>query len=241
MSAYSTSTHRRTQTYVRAHRCDFGNQFRACYLALHIGRTHQPPADAQSVRSQWRQALVWRASYEARYRHRWHLLQRQGPGKLQVWYKKHLGIDVQEWGGTAFRWTDENGTPLGGTTVWSVGDGSDFAPGKSSFMVNYRVEDLHELLKVLRAEGCNVLEKVDESEYGKFGWPGSRRKQDRALATAGWPVAGFVMPGPNCRFKRALRRLTCSLERLRIRPAQSLAEASGVSGAGSLGPARVAG
>ncbi len=92
------------------------------------------------------------------------------PGKLQAWYKKHLGIDVQEWGGTAFRWTDENGTPLGGTTVWSVGDGSSFAPGKSSFMVNYRVEDLHELLKVLRAEGCNVLEKVDESEYGTFGW-----------------------------------------------------------------------
>jgi hypothetical protein len=76
------------------------------------------------------------------------------PGKLQAWYKKHLGIDVQEWGGTAFRWTDENGTPVGGTTVWSVGDGSDFAPGNSSFMVNYRVEDLHELLKVLRAEGC---------------------------------------------------------------------------------------
>jgi len=37
-------------------------------------------------------------------------------------------------------------------------------------MVNDRVEDLHELLKALRAEGCNVLEKVDESEYGKFGW-----------------------------------------------------------------------
>jgi hypothetical protein len=43
------------------------------------------------------------------------------PGKLQAWYKTHLGSDVQAWGGTAFRWTDENGTPLGGTTVWSVG------------------------------------------------------------------------------------------------------------------------
>jgi predicted enzyme related to lactoylglutathione lyase len=78
--------------------------------------------------------------------------------------------NVQEWGGTAFRWTDENGTPVGGTTVWSVGDGFSFAPGKSSFMINYRVEDLHELLKVLRAEGCNVLDNVDESEYGTFGW-----------------------------------------------------------------------
>jgi len=29
---------------------------------------------------------------------------------------------------------------------------------------------LPELLDDLRAEGCNVLEKTDDSEYGKFGW-----------------------------------------------------------------------
>ncbi|MET0916890.1 MAG: hypothetical protein ABWY07_00480, partial [Burkholderiales bacterium] len=27
------------------------------------------------------------------------------PVALGAWYKKHLGIDVQDWGGTAFRWT----------------------------------------------------------------------------------------------------------------------------------------
>jgi uncharacterized glyoxalase superfamily protein PhnB len=37
-------------------------------------------------------------------------------------------------------------------------------------MVNFRVEDLHALLVALRAEGCAVDEKVEESEYGKFGW-----------------------------------------------------------------------
>jgi predicted enzyme related to lactoylglutathione lyase len=37
-------------------------------------------------------------------------------------------------------------------------------------MVNYRVADLHALLSLLRNEGCQVLEKVEESEYGKFGW-----------------------------------------------------------------------
>ena len=38
-------------------------------------------------------------------------------------------------------------------------------------MVNYRVSDLHALLAALRAEGCEVLEKTEESaEYGKFGW-----------------------------------------------------------------------
>lgn len=94
------------------------------------------------------------------------------PKALCAWYKMHLGIDVQDWGGTAFTWSDAEGRPMKGTTIWSVGaaDGNHFAPSKSSFMVNYRVEDLTALLQALREEGCNVLEKTDDSEYGKFGW-----------------------------------------------------------------------
>ena len=94
------------------------------------------------------------------------------PAVLRDWYRKHLGIDVQEWGGAAFTWADEAGQPVKGTTIWSVSgaDGDCFAPSRSSFMINYRVADLAALLQVLRAEGCNVLEKTDDSEYGKFGW-----------------------------------------------------------------------
>ena len=94
------------------------------------------------------------------------------PVALRAWYQRHLGVDVQDWGGAAFTWTGADGKPAGGTTVWSIGENKNdyFAPSTSSFMVNYRVADLHALLKALRSEGCNVLEKVDESEYGKFGW-----------------------------------------------------------------------
>jgi len=94
------------------------------------------------------------------------------PTALGAWYKTHLGIDVQEWGGAAFEWTDAEGNPIKGTTAWNVvPDGSDnFTPSKSSFMVNYRVADLAALLQALRDEGCEVLEQTDESEYGKFGW-----------------------------------------------------------------------
>ncbi|MCC9598667.1 MULTISPECIES: VOC family protein [unclassified Rubrivivax] len=35
-----------------------------------------------------------------------------------------------------------------------------------------RVADLAALLQALRAEGCQVPEKTDDSEYGKFGWVG---------------------------------------------------------------------
>ena len=37
-------------------------------------------------------------------------------------------------------------------------------------MVNYRLEDLLALVKVLREEGCKVLDKNDDAEYGKFAW-----------------------------------------------------------------------
>ncbi len=94
------------------------------------------------------------------------------PVALRAWYQKHLGIDVQVWGGAAFTWADEAGKPTGGTTIWSIGanDSDHFAPGNASFMINYRVDDLAPLLQALRDEGCNVMVKTDDSEYGKFGW-----------------------------------------------------------------------
>jgi predicted enzyme related to lactoylglutathione lyase len=94
------------------------------------------------------------------------------PVALRTWYKAHLGIDVQDWGGAAFTWADAEGKPATGTTVWCIGanDGKHFAPSTSTFMINYRVEDLTSLMQVLRDEGCNVLEEMDDPDHGKFGW-----------------------------------------------------------------------
>jgi hypothetical protein len=81
------------------------------------------------------------------------------PGTMRAWYKRHLGFDVQDWGGAAFAWADAEGKPAHGTTVCSIGaaDGKHFAPSTSTCMVNYRVEDLSSLLQALRDEGCDVL------------------------------------------------------------------------------------
>ena len=40
------------------------------------------------------------------------------PVALRAWYKRHLGIDVQAWGGAAFDWVDASGNPTKGTTAW---------------------------------------------------------------------------------------------------------------------------
>lgn len=92
------------------------------------------------------------------------------PETLRAWYRTHLEIEIETWGGTVFRWVDDQGEPVAGSTVWSISDGESFAPSTAAFMVNYRVDDLHRLLDLLRSEGCQVLEQVEDSEYGKFGW-----------------------------------------------------------------------
>lgn len=94
------------------------------------------------------------------------------PARLREWYQKHLGIAVEAWGGTAFQWAGPHNPDGHGTTVWNVFEaGSNyFQPSTAPFMVNYRVADLRALIVALRAEGCQVDDKVDESEYGKFGW-----------------------------------------------------------------------
>ncbi|WP_296949763.1 VOC family protein [uncultured Massilia sp.] len=94
------------------------------------------------------------------------VFQAKDPQALRAWYRRHLGIDVQAWGGAAFTGTDAD------TTAWSIGGPGDdrFAPGTTSFMINYRVADLAALLQALRDEGCQVLDKTDDGDYGKFGW-----------------------------------------------------------------------
>ena len=94
------------------------------------------------------------------------------PQAQAAWYRRHLGIDVQSWGGAAFSWSDASGTPVGGSTAWCLRPAGPeaFAPGTAPFMVNYRVADLHALLAALRDEGCQVLDPVDDPDFGKFGW-----------------------------------------------------------------------
>lgn len=92
---------------------------------------------------------------------------------LRAWYRTHLGISIADWGGAVFQWKNEGRTePDGGMTLFTVFDGDTkyFDPSPAPYMINFRVADLHGLVAALRAEGCQVDDKVDESEYGKFAW-----------------------------------------------------------------------
>jgi predicted enzyme related to lactoylglutathione lyase len=79
---------------------------------------------------------------------------------------------VESWGGFQFHWREDEDPGRRGLTVWSVfkEDTRYFDPSEKPFLINYRVEDLDAVLAALKAEGVTVDEKIEESEYGRFGW-----------------------------------------------------------------------
>lgn len=91
------------------------------------------------------------------------------PQALAEWYKTHLGLPVEHWGGCAFRATD---LPKSSYSVWSPFDESSdyFAPSKHDFMFNLVVDDLEGVLTQAAAGGANVLPQREDTEFGRFGW-----------------------------------------------------------------------
>ena len=90
---------------------------------------------------------------------------------LAAWYQKHLGMVLENFGGAILKWPNDKAEDKG-LTVWVVADKDSewFSPSKSSFMINYRVDDLGELLVQLRAGGVEIVGGPDSAENGKFAW-----------------------------------------------------------------------
>ncbi len=91
--------------------------------------------------------------------------------ELAAWYQKNLGISLESWGGSILKWTDDKAED-GGLTVWSTADADSkwFSPSESSFMINYRVDDMDELLASLRENGVEIVSGPESHENGKFAW-----------------------------------------------------------------------
>jgi predicted enzyme related to lactoylglutathione lyase len=90
---------------------------------------------------------------------------------LAAWYRDNLGIELKEWGGAALKWPEDRNEDQG-VTAWHVAahDSEWFAPSRSSFMINYRVEDLDGILARLRGNGAQVVGGPDAHENGRFAW-----------------------------------------------------------------------
>ena len=93
------------------------------------------------------------------------------PAALAAWYQKHLGMPLAPWGGAVLRWPEDHAEDRG-ATAWHVAkhDTEWFAPSDASFMINYRVDDLCDLLANLKAAGVDVFKGPESHEQGEFAW-----------------------------------------------------------------------
>lgn len=98
-------------------------------------------------------------------------LKADDPAATRTWYQKHLGIQSGQYGGT-FEWRKNESPDEKGYTAWSIfkSDTTYTQPSTKDAMINYRVENLEELLRVLAEEGVEIVGEMETYEYGKFGW-----------------------------------------------------------------------
>ncbi|HQZ84887.1 MAG: hypothetical protein QG671_850 [Actinomycetota bacterium] len=87
------------------------------------------------------------------------------PEALTQWYVRHFGIDDPA--NPAAPWRQE-----AGMTVWSgfAADTDYFGRPEQQWMINFRVRDLDAMLAQLRAADVEVLDAIEDTDYGRFGW-----------------------------------------------------------------------
>jgi predicted enzyme related to lactoylglutathione lyase len=94
------------------------------------------------------------------------------PAALGAWYRDKLGFEVDpSFGGAMFQWNRRDREQVG-MTLWSpfAADTQYMAPSDKPYMINLRVDDLDAMLASLRADGCQVLDRREDGDYGRFGY-----------------------------------------------------------------------
>ena len=93
----------------------------------------------------------------------------KNPKAINQWYKTHLGFDTTPYG-TSFEWRDITDSTKKGLTQWNPfpEDTKYFEPSAKDFMINYRVENLEQLVEVLKKENVTIVDQIETFDYGKF-------------------------------------------------------------------------
>jgi len=91
---------------------------------------------------------------------------------MRAWYDEKFALKSDAYGSHSFAWRKPENPQMKGITVWSpFDDNSDyFNPSGQKYMINYRVENLEELLGELKQSGVTVVGEIQKYDFGKFGW-----------------------------------------------------------------------
>lgn len=91
------------------------------------------------------------------------------PDKTKQWYNENLGLVTNEYGSMfEFRLADKPEET--GYLQWSPFSEKTnyFQPSKKEFMINYRVENIEELVEELKNSGVTITDTIESYDYGKF-------------------------------------------------------------------------
>ena len=93
----------------------------------------------------------------------------KNPDEMKDWYGKNLGLVTNEYGST-FEFRHGAEPEKKGYLAWSPfkNDTTYFEPSQKEFMINYRVENIEELVTELKKSGVTVCDEIETFEYGKF-------------------------------------------------------------------------
>lgn len=93
----------------------------------------------------------------------------EDPGKMRDWYNQNLGLVTNEYG-SLFEFRKSDSPEEKAYLQWSPFEQNTgyFEPSKKEFMINYRVENLEELVEELRRNGVTILDSIEVYDYGKF-------------------------------------------------------------------------
>lgn len=93
----------------------------------------------------------------------------QDPEKMKEWYGENLGLATNEYG-SMFEFRESDNPEKKAYLQWSPFSEKTkyFEPSQKEFMINYRVENIEDLVKELKAAGVEVLDDIESYDYGKF-------------------------------------------------------------------------
>ena len=92
----------------------------------------------------------------------------ENPEETKKWYEENLGLLTDQYG-TMFKSRDIDNPDEINYLQWSPFDKDTdyFDPSKKEFMINYRVQNIEDFVKVLKEKGITVLDEI--TEYGEIG------------------------------------------------------------------------
>lgn len=91
------------------------------------------------------------------------------PENVKKWYTENLGLKTNEYG-SLFEFRKSESPDEKGYLQWSPFEENTgyFKPSEKEFMINYRVENIEDLLEQMQKNGVIILDEIETYDYGKF-------------------------------------------------------------------------